>query len=154
MISKFQSHEFRFDLDLTDIQLGKLNAFKIWKSYIDKEVASEVLNTHDKKSLSKTPFIKRFEFGFSADGYWTYNNMVIQFKDVIDVIMSLFPQFDVVEVFDHSSGHAKKQIDVLYNGNINKYHGGSQPIINDSVIMSVDGYLGPYDYMLKFGDEQ
>ena len=37
-----------------------------------------------------------------------YNNMVLQFEDVVDVASVLYPEFELVFLFDHSSGHKKK----------------------------------------------
>ena len=34
----------------------------------------------------KSPFLVLFEYGENREGYWAYNNMVLQFEDAVDVL--------------------------------------------------------------------
>jgi hypothetical protein len=64
------------------------------------------------------------------------------------------PDFDYLLLFDHSSGHAKKRIGGLDANKMKVYHGGVQPIMQDSTIVEEDGYLGPFQRILEMGDTQ
>ena len=35
---------------------------------------------------SKSPFLLFFEYGENREGYWNYNNIVIQLEDAVDVL--------------------------------------------------------------------
>ncbi len=70
--------------------------------YKDEESANSRQGTTIKKGLLKSPFMKEFEYGASNEGYWCSEHMVLQFKDVIDCLMVLFPQYDYLFMFDHS----------------------------------------------------
>ncbi len=62
-----------------------------------------------------------FEYGANQDGYWNYQHMVLQLEDCVNVITTIYPQFDFVFLFDHSSGHDKQREDGL---NIKKWQKG------------------------------
>jgi len=50
-----------------------------------------------------------FEFG-GTNGYWAGNHTIIQVEDCKDCLDSIFEdKFQFVFLFDHSSGHAKKE---------------------------------------------
>ncbi len=54
-----------------------------------------------------------FEYGADSDGYWNYSHMVLQLEDCADVLKHLYPQYDCLFLFDHSSGHDKQREDGL-----------------------------------------
>jgi hypothetical protein len=35
---------------------------------------------------NKSPFLVFIEYGENREGYWAYNNMVLQFEDAVDVL--------------------------------------------------------------------
>jgi hypothetical protein len=43
--------------------------------------------------------------------------MSLQFEDVMDCLMVLFPKLEFIFLFDHSQGHARKR-----NGALNAFH--------------------------------
>jgi len=53
------------------------------------------------------------QYGTSSEGYWNYDHMVLQLEDCDDVIMYLYPEYDYIFFFDHSSGHDKQREDGL-----------------------------------------
>lgn len=82
------------------------------------------------------------------------NGSVIHLEDCVDCLKVMHPNNDFVFLFDHSSGHAKKRVDGLNAANMNVKHGGKQSHMRPSQIMKEDGYLGPFDKVLKVGDTQ
>jgi hypothetical protein len=53
--------------------------------------------------------------------------MMLQFEDCIDVVTTLWPEFDYVFLFDHSCGHDRQRPDDLTTAGLNKGFGGAQP---------------------------
>ena len=105
MISAFQSREFGFGFDLTPDLLQEVNFTRQGKSYEDSKAAISKRGNAAKQPLTSTPFIIEFEYGANNDGYWAYEQMVLQLEDCIDVLRCLYPQYDVLFMFDHSCGH-------------------------------------------------
>jgi hypothetical protein len=65
-------------------------------------------------------FVVEFEFGIANEGYWCYERMVLQMEDYLDVLDTLYSQFDVLLLFDHSCGHDKQQSNGLNVENMAK----------------------------------
>jgi hypothetical protein len=154
MVSAFQSREFGFGLELTPEQLNVVNQARRGTKYKDEESAISRLGTAIKKDLPKSPFVKEFEYGASNEGYWCYEHMVLQFEDVVDCLMVLFPQYDYLFMFDHSCGHDKQREDGLNVQRMSKLYGGKQPKMRDTVITHEKGFLGPFTKTLRVGDTQ
>jgi hypothetical protein len=72
-------------------QLNVVNQARRGTKYKFEESAISRLGTAIKKDLPKSPFMKEFEYGASNEGYWCYEHMVLQFKDVVDCLTVLFP---------------------------------------------------------------
>ena len=108
MVSAFVSREHGIIREISDMVLNEVNEQRLGKMYADEAAAIEILGSPRKMPLkkSKSPFLLFFEYGENRQGYWTYNNMVIQFEDAVDVLRVMHPIFDFVFLFDHSSGHA------------------------------------------------
>ena len=62
--------------------------------YSDEKAATTLYGKADKRILTTTPFVGELEYGQSRDGYWTYDLMVVQLEDCIDVLQHLYPNFD------------------------------------------------------------
>ena len=110
--------------------LAEVNARRIGQTYADPEAAIEILGTSDKRPLTsdKSPFLVLFEYGENREGYWAYNNMVLQFEDAVDVLQVMHPLFDFIFLFDHSAGHAKQRPDGLNQHRMNRlFRGWSIP---------------------------
>ena len=84
--------------------------------------------------------------------------MVLQLEDCIDVMKSVYPDFELVFLFDHSNGHDRLQLDGLSISKTRKNFGGSQPIMRNSKITEKDKNYGPYinsfPNTLSIGDTQ
>ena len=111
--------------------------------YIDEEAANIIRGSATKSPLTSSPFEVILEYGAAFEGYWNYDRMVLQMEDCVDVLKVLYPQFDIVFLFDHSCGHDKQRPDGLNANNISKGYGGSQPKMHDTKIQDMT-YLGPF----------
>ena len=64
------------------------------------------------------------EYGANKYGYWTGNHMILQFENCIDCLQVLYGErYDLVFFFDHSSGHAKKQVNGKDTTKMKTFHG-------------------------------
>jgi hypothetical protein len=156
MISAFQSREFGFGLEVTNEDLEAVNATRNGVKYKDEKAAIETKADPAgwKKPLTKSPFVKEFEYGANSDGYWTYQHMVLQLEDCRDIVKVLYPQYDFLFLFDHSCGHDRQREDGLNVENMCKGYGGAQKKLRDTTIQQQDGYLGPHSPKLRQGDVQ
>ena len=156
MVSAFQSPEVGFaHRDFTVDELRKINDHRRGKQYLDREAAKKVYKSLTYKPVLKSnPFCVYFEYGTNKQGYWTYDHFVLQCEDVIDCLEVLYPSFKFIFSVDHSCGHDRQRPDGLNAREMNKYWGGKQRIMHSTLIKSKEGYLGPYNPILKPGDTQ
>ncbi len=80
--------------------------------------------------------------------------MVLQLEDCIDVLMCLYPQYDVLFMFDHSCSHDQQRKDGLNVKNMSKNYGGKQSKVRTSLMKQEKGYLGQFPRILNPGDVQ
>ena len=156
MISAFQSQEFGFGLPVTNEQLQEVNAKRAGQKYKDERAAVETRKGTQgfKQPLTESPFVREFEYGANSDGYWTYQHMVLQLEDYVDVLNTLHPQYDFSFLFDHSCGHNRQKEDGLNVDKMSKGYGAAQRKLRETTIKDVKGYLGPHSPTLKAGDIQ
>lgn len=95
-----------------------------------------------KGKLNQTLFVRGLEYGSNDDGYWTYQCMILQLEDCLDVLPHLFPGFDYIFSIDHSNGHNCINLVGLSLKKINLRDGGSQLEMRSSTITA--DLLGPY----------
>ena len=144
MLSAFVSREFGFGRDLSDNELAKINHEKrIGKTYIDTEAALEVLKTTQKPMLRESPFVRYLYIGANNDNYRNSFHMSVQMEGVVDCLRILYPEYDVVFLFDHSQGHARKRNGALNAIQMLRAYGGAQAIVRGTTILDADGFLGP-----------
>ncbi len=86
--------------------------------------------------------MREFEYGANNEGYWSYEHMVLQMEDCLNVMKVLHPQYEVLLLFDHSCGHDQQREDRLNVENMSKSYGGKQQIIWPSITREERGYLG------------
>ena len=154
MISAFVSREFGYGHDLTTSQLAEINNYRKNRNYIDEDAAVEIYGKKEKKPLTESPFIRKFQYGINNDGYWNYSTMVLQLEDVVDCLHVLYgDRFEFIFFFDHSSGHDRLRPDGLNSNGLNKYYGGGQQKMRKSNIKDKT-YLGPFPSQLSIGDTQ
>ena len=156
MISAFISRELGLLREISDEKLMFINTNRLRDNYRDEEAAMEVYGTLKKRPLTKEslPFLVYFEYGENKEGYWDYNHMVLQFEDAVDVLKVLYPEYDFVFLFDHSSGHSKQRPDGLNATHMNKGFGGKLLPMRSSIIEKEEGYLGPFQRTLQPGQVQ
>ena len=83
--------------------------------------------------------------------------MFLQFEDVIGCLKVKHPEYHLVFLFHHSSGHAKQRPDGLNASHqMNKSFGGKSPGMHTTIIGSREspGFLGFYPCILELGQTQ
>ena len=157
MISSFVSRDYGYGLDVSDSVLNEMNERRKDECYVDVDAAKVVYHgTIQKKPLTNSPFTRNFDYGANREGYWSYDHLVIQLEDCLDILKVINGDtYDYVFYFDHSTGHDRMRPDGLNASNMNKGYGGSQASLHDSMIESEE-YLGKYEVegKLKIGDIQ
>ena len=156
MFSSFVSREYGFNLQLSAEQLATVNQNRKGQFYKDREAAELKRGNAKKEDLTCSPFSRKLDYGINKEGYWTYEEMVMQFEDCVDVLKAINgDKYDYCFLFDHSNGHDRLRPDGLSLSKISKYYGGKQPLMRSTTIEHVS-YLGPYnhDKKLKVGDIQ
>jgi hypothetical protein len=143
MLSSFVSREFGYGMNLSDPVLSLINEYRENKSYSDCDAAIQKNGNSRKSVLTQSPFITELEYGANKEGYWTYECMSLQLEDCIDCMKVLYPQFDVVFLFDHSNGHDRLQPNGLSTTKVRKNFGGKQPKMRSSVLTDKNCF-GPY----------
>lgn len=130
--------------------LDEVNEQRLGQVYADEEAAIEVHGCSKKMPLtkSKSPFLLFFEYGENREGYWNYNDMVIQFEDAVNILRVMHPQYDFIILFDHSSGHAKQRPDGLNHFRMNRSYGGKATHMRTTLIEQEEGYLGSFPRIL------
>jgi hypothetical protein len=157
MLSAFVSREFGFGQLLTNDELAKINSAERRAStatYTDKHAAMEILGTINKPALTESPFVKYLFIGVNNEGYWNSYHMSLQFEDVFDCLKVLYPEFDLVFMFDHIQGNARQREHSLNAQQTSKSCGGAHSRMRDTVIMANEGYLGPHLPLLGISDTQ
>jgi hypothetical protein len=75
--------------------------------------ALEINKTTRRSDLTESPFIRHLPVGINNDGYWNTNHMAIQLEDVADCVEVLYPGYNYVILFNHSSDHDRKRDSAL-----------------------------------------
>ena len=84
MISAFLSRVFGFGMEMTKDDLRRVNEYREEKQYTDQDAAIVINNGRaNKAKLTQSPFVATFEYGASAEGYWTYDRMVLQREKIV-----------------------------------------------------------------------
>jgi hypothetical protein len=133
MWSLFTEHVRRgFGIEMTMTELARVNTARAEINW---------------KPLIESPGARCLVYGKNKEGYWDYNHMEIQTRDVIHAYEVLHPQFQIVLEMDWSSGHAKKASGALDASNTGIYFGGAKPPQRASKILR--GCVGPNARGLK-----
>ena len=93
-----------------------------------------------------------FKYGASADGYWTYDHMVLQLEDCVDIPKALHPGFYFIFLFDDSCGHDRGRKYGLDVTKTNSGYVGAQQDMHPTNIKQDFGCLGTHELILKEGD--
>ena len=138
-----------------------------------------------KKDMTKdddSPFSVLFEYGANGDGYWTYDHMVLQLEDVVDVLDALFSvpwdgresphnvfvkseirpktlvrKYEYLFLTDHSCGHDRKRPDGLDVTSLRKGPTSAAKKMRDVQITNGIGIISGksnHPMKLKVGDTQ
>ena len=93
MLSSFVSREYGFNYQLSKEELATVNKMREGKSYVDRESAELKRGNALKQELKDSPFSRKLEYGSSKDGYWSYEDMVMQLEDCVDVLERVHSTF-------------------------------------------------------------
>jgi hypothetical protein len=106
--------------------------------------------TEYKEPLTNYPFFWAFEYGQHADGYWTYQHMMLELEDCVDILNVKYPQYNFLFLFDHSCGHDRQREDWLNVKKMSKSFGGqAQRSMCETTIKQSQGNLGPHSRKLQ-----
>ena len=157
MVSGMQSREFGFGFrEITTEELYYINKERAGKSYADEKAATKVLGSKLKEVLMKedNPFIRYFQFGANNEGYWSYEHLIIQIEDCVDVLRGVldFNQYEIRFMVDHSCGHDRQRDDGLSVCHMNRDYGGKQRMMHRSKI--TEDILGPHNPLLQCNEVQ
>ena len=143
MLSSFTCRELGYGYTPSSTVMDAVNQRRNNKKYSD-ESSAVIKNGNSKKpKLTTSPFVRKMEYGNTHEGYWTYECMILQLEDVIDILKFEFPDFDFVFLFDHSNGHDRLRPNGLNINKIGIKFGGKQPVMRDS-LLNERKYFGPY----------
>ena len=148
MVSAFQARIWGLFREMTDGELEDVNKrrLEVDTEYKSTNAAMELYGTTTKKPLEdNSAFLWYFEVGADKDGYWNYNYMAIQFEDLIDCLVVLYPEHDFCVLFDQSSGHGRRREGGLtvVQGAIGKKWGGKNPSDFRPTVLTA-GCFGPF----------
>lgn len=75
------------------------------------------------------------EYGGQREGYWTSNKFMKNVQDAVKIANHKYPSdnYTILWLFDQSSCHRAYADDALNVANMNKYPGGAQPCMRDTV---------------------
>jgi hypothetical protein len=80
-------------------------------NYADEKAAISLKGTDAKQPLKESLFVREFECEANNEGYWSYECMVLQMEDWLDVLRVLYLEYEVLLLFDHSCGHNRQRKD-------------------------------------------
>ena len=152
MVSALQSREFGFGFrPLTNEELKKVNELRKVGVYEDVNAALKVFSTAKKRCLTESDntFVREFSYGANKDGYWSYEHLIVQLEDCMDILKILFSEddYEIQFLVDHSCGHDRQREDGLNINNMNREYGGKQRLMHSSIMS--DGTLGKHNPTLK-----
>ena len=142
VLSSFCSRELGYGWQIPPDILREVNVKRKGKKYDDEKAAIMKNGTAFKAPLVTTPFVRELEYGNSHNGYWVYENMVLQLEDCVDVLKITNPEFDFLFLFDYSNGHDCLQPNGLNINKISVRFGGKQPHMRSTTLTS--NLLGPF----------
>ena len=187
MGSGVNSREFGYGWKLSAAELEVVNAFRRTHrpNYADVDAATKVRGGSRKKDIETdgdSPFSVLFEYGTNGDGYWTYDHMVLQLEDVVDVLDAIYSvpwdgcdsphnvfvksatrpkalcrKFEYLFLTDHSCGHDRKRPDGLDVTSLRKGPTAAAKKMRDVQITDGIGIISnKYNHpkKLKVGDVQ
>ena len=130
VVSTLQSREFGFGFrKLIETELAQINISRVGKRYIDEAAARKIKGSAVKPPLCivENPFVQYFEYGANNEGYWSYDHLVVQLEDCIDILKMLYStdKYEIQIMVDHSCGHDCQREDGLNIKTMNKSYGGS-----------------------------
>lgn len=122
---------------ITDEQWEQINQRRRGKNYYADKSAEALYGTAEKKNLSREncdAFLTVIRPGANRDGYWTLDQFVLQFEDLMDVVSVMLPHAKHLVSLDNSANHRGKRPGGLDITKMNKGYGGAQSMMEDTVV--------------------
>ena len=75
------------------------------------------------------------KYGAEGEGYWNSDKFIAQVKDTVKIVKVKYPRvmYDIIWLFDHSSGHTAFADDALNVNKMNVRPGGAQPKMHNTI---------------------
>ena len=135
MMSAFLSRVFGFGMEMTKDDMEKVNDMRQGKHFTDEDAENAInRGSVDYPKLKNPPFVTTLEYGKSAEGYWTYDRIILNLEDCIDCLKLLNPQYEFLFLFDSSCGHVCGQENGLNSKRMNVRFSGKQPKMHNILI--------------------
>ena len=138
MVSAMKHCEFGFGFrHVTDDQLRAINNRRCSsRNYVDHSVSIKVNGDIEDKMFQYEDIFKSFVRGFEYVAkkyvYWSYEHLIIQLEDCIDVMKEIYGNDFILQfIVDNSCGHEQKREDGINVNVTNVGHGGRQHIMHD-----------------------
>jgi len=96
------------------------------------------------KDLAESPGIIFLDYGKNKQGYWNWERLSEQLRDLIDCFDALFPDCQMLMEVDWSQGHASFPPDALKVSSVNAKFGGKQTAMHPSTLGPGD--VGPHEF--------
>ena len=152
MVSAFVSRDFGMGIKLTKEELKEANERRMsneWGFCLSKIEANNIYGL-TKKKTGKLTLVSFFDVEVNLEGFWNYDQMALQVEDIFDVLAIKYPEFDILFLFDQSSGHGKMREGALNANTMSVRWGGRQGRLRKTKINEI----GTYAATLRVGDEQ
>lgn len=119
MLSSFFCSRRGFGFPMTPDELVSVNAYRA---------------VQGREPLLSSPGNINFKYGKNADGYWDAAKFAVQCVNMLDCLLVLYPNEQILQEVDHSSGHMAAKVDALLTDHMNKSSGGKQCSLHDAII--------------------
>ena len=142
MLSSFCSRELGYGYSVPPDILKIVNEKRKSEKYDDENAAIIKNGSANKPPLTISPFARELEYGNNHEGYWMYENMILQLEDCVDVLKVTHPEFEFLFLFDHSNGHDRLQPNGLNRNKISVRFGGKQSVMRETLL--THDLFGPF----------
>jgi len=96
-------------------------------------------------------FVVKFEYGVNKEGYWCYRHIILQLEDCVVVVQTLYQDFYVLFMYNHSCYHDSQRDDALNTENMSKSYGWKQKKMSDTTMLDCT-FFGPHPKILNEDD--
>ena len=139
------SRVFGFGMVMTKEESEIVNETRHGNQYIYEDLENVInIDSAENPKLTKYSFIATFEYGESAEGYWSYECMTFQMEDCIYCLKLIHSQYDFIFLFDYSCGHGRGKENGLNANRMNVVFSDKQTKVHNTLINEEAVYLGKF----------